>query len=726
MIRIPFFALLFLFAAVASAEVPDVISFRNDVLPILSKMGCAEGSCHAKQGGQKGFQLTVFSYDPTKDYREIVHNAQGRRVFPAAPEQSLLLLKATQSVDHEGGERFAVGSEPYKLLHEWIRQGMPYAEPEEAALTGIDVSPADGQYKFGQTQQLLVMAKFSDGSTRDVTHLSHYQSNESGMATVDEHGLVQIGNTVGEGVLIVRFMEGVEVARLAVPPEKLLPEAAYANLPVNNKVDELVYARHRELGLLVSETCTDTEFIRRASLDAIGRLPTPERVRSFLDNKDPDKRAKYVDELLQDPAWADFWGVKWRDLIVGGIQHIGVKPVFLLDSWIRERLRANTPYDEFVTEILTAEGSTHEYGPIGVYRNKRTPDDLSAFVSQIFLGTRLDCAKCHHHPNEKWSQDDYFQMAAFFGSMKRKGQGISAPISGEAEIWWFQPGGEVKHPVTDLVMSPKPPDGPLVEIPEGEDPRQAFADWMLEPENPFFAKAAVNRVWGEFFNRGIVHPVDDFRESNPAVNEQLLEWLAADFVEHDFDLKQVMRRILNSNVYQASSLPNETNVADMMHFSRSQRRRMSAEVMLDAVSDVTGIRDRFQGMPPESRAILVWNNKLASTFLDTFGRPDASADCPCERDPLPTMTQTLHIMNSDKLQAKLDSDKGWIAQLAKSERAPEQIVEDLYLAIYARLPNAEEKTIAIGPFQGEDVDRKAAVGDVAWALMNSAEFFFNH
>lgn len=713
-------------SATALSEEARPISFRNDVLPVLSKMGCVEGACHAKQGGQNGFQLTVFSYDPTQDYREIVHNAKGRRVFPSAPEQSLILLKATQSVDHEGGERFAVGSEPYKLLHEWIRQGLPFAEPDEAKLEGITVEPSNESYKKGQTQQLLVMAKFSDGSTRDVTHLAHYQSNDERMAKVDEHGLIQIGTTTGEGVLIVRYMEGVEVARLAVPPEKLLPEAAYTNLPVNNEIDKLAYARHRELGLIVSDTCTDSDFIRRASLDTVGKLPTPERVRSFLDNTDPDKRAKFIDELLDDPAWADYWGVKWRDLIVGGIQHIGVKPVFLLDSWIRERLRANTPYDEFVTEILTAEGSTHEYGPVAVYRNKRLPEDLSAFASQLFLGTRLDCAKCHHHPSEKWSQDDYFQMAAFFGSMKRKGQGISAPISGEAEMWWFESGGEVKHPVTDLVMTPKPPDGPVAEIPVGEDPRQVLVDWMLKPENPFFAKAAVNRVWGEFFNRGIVHPVDDFRESNPAVNGQLLDWLAADFVEHGYDLKHVMRRILNSNIYQASSLPNESNIADMSHFSRSQRRRLSAEVMLDAVSDITGVKDKFQGMPPESRAILVWNNKLDSTFLDTFGRPDSSADCPCERDPLATMTQTLHIMNSEQLQAKLDSDKGWIAKLAASESPPEQIVEDLYLAIYARLPDDEEKAIATAPFQAEGVDRKLAAVDVAWALLNSAEFFFNH
>lgn len=715
---------ILLSAAAVSAEEP--LSFRNDVLPILSKMGCAEGSCHAKQGGQNGFQLTVFSFDPAKDYREIVHNAQGRRVFPAAPEQSLLLLKATQSVDHEGGERIAVGSDHYKLLHEWIRQGMPYAEPDEAELKSIVVEPADGQYKVAQTQQLQVTAQFSDGSTRDVTHLAHYQSNDSGMATVDEHGLVQIGNVTGEGVLIVRFMEAVGVARFAVPPEKLLPESAYTGLPINNEIDKHIYARHKELGLLVSDTCNDSEFIRRASLDTIGKLPTAERVRSFLDNTDPDKRAKLIDELLADPAWADHWGVKWRDLIVGGIQHIGVKSVFMLDSWIRERLRANTPFDEFATEILTAEGSTHEYGPVAVYRNKRTPEDLSAFVSQIFLGTRLDCAKCHHHPSEKWSQSDYYQMAALFGSMKRKGQGISAPISGEAEFWWYEAGGEVKHPVTDEVMSPKPPDGPFLEIPEGEDPRQVFANWMLEPENPFFAKAAVNRVWGEFFNRGIVHPVDDFRESNPPVNPQLLDWLAKDFVEHDFDLKHVMRRILNSNVYQASSIPNESNVADMMHFSRAHRRRMPAEVMYDAVGDVTGVRDKLQGMPAESRAVLVWNNKLSSTFLDTFGRPDSSADCPCERDPLATMTQTMHIMNSEQIQAKLDKSESWVQQLAASERTPEQIVEELYLKIYARRPDTEELEIATGVFQGEEADRKVATVDVAWALMNSAEFFFNH
>ncbi len=720
-----FISLIWLgFAGFLSAE---TISFRNDVLPVLSSAGCNGGSCHAKQGGQNGFQLTIFAYDPEADYREIVHNARGRRIFPSAPDQSLLLRKAIQAVEHEGGERFAADSEHYRVLRDWIEQGTPFHAPGEPVLERIAVEPAAGSYARGSTQALEVTASYSDGSTRNVTELSEYRSPDLGMAEVEEGGLVRVGNQSGEGAIIVRYLDKVEVARIAVPPEATLPESAYAKLPVNNEIDRLVYARHREMGLRVSEPCRDAEFLRRASLDAIGKLPGRERARSFLANSSPDKRKQAIDEILADPNWADFWATKLGDLLRPNTQRVGVKPVYLLDRWIRRKLHENTPWDQFSRELLTAVGSSHQHGPVAIFRDKRTPPDLAAYVSRLFLGVRLDCAKCHHHPSEKWGQDDYFQMAAFFAGMKRKGQGISAPISGEPESWWFEPGGEVKHPVTDAVMTPKPPDGPVfAEIPADRDPRSVLVDWMTQPDNPFFAKAIANRVWGEFFGRGIVHPVDDFRASNPPVNEALLDWLAADFVAHGFDLKHLMRRILSSHVYQISSLPNETNLTDLQHFSRSYRRRLPAEVMLDAVHDLTGVRSQLQGLPQNSRAVLTWNNKLSSTFLDTFGRPDSSADCPCERDPAPTMTQTLHLMNSTGVQAKLDDAKGWIADVTASDATPKKIVEELYLAAFARFPDETEAKLATAPFAAPEADRKQAASDVLWALINSAEFVLNH
>ncbi len=705
---------------------PRPISFRNDVLPVLTRAGCATGSCHAKAGGRNGFQLSIFSFDPKSDHREIVQDARGRRVMPAAPEQSLLLRKATKAIDHEGGKRFEKNSDSYKVLRDWIAQGAPYSTDDEPSLESISAHPADGQYKKGQKVKLKVAARYSDTSERNVTHLADYQSNDEGKAMVDEEGLVTLGQHPGEGVVVVRYLDEVAVVRVTVPVDKLLPSDAYVGLPVHNQIDRLVYERHKAMGLLVSERCTDAEFIRRASLDAVGKLPDADRVRQFLESNDPGKRKVLIDELLTDPEWADYWATKFGDLLRPNTQRVGVKPVLLMDRWIRSSLQKNTPYDEFVRELLTAEGSSHEHGPVALYRHKREPADAGAFVSRIFLGVRLECAKCHHHPNEKWGQDDYFQMAAFFGSMKRKGQGISAPISGEPEYWWFQPGGEVKHPVTDAVMSFKPPDGPVTEVPEKSDPREALLRWMLAPNNPFFAQAIVNRIWGEFFGVGIVHPVDDFRSSNPPTNDALLQWLAKDFANHGHDLKHLMRRILNSRVYQASSLPNETNGRDHNNFARSLRRRLPAEVMADAVTQAIGMTGSFEGLHPGAKAKTVWNTTMSSLFLDVFGRPDASAEAPCERDPSPTIVQSLHLMNSEQLTKRLANEDGRAANLAKSELTPEKIVEDIYLSLYARFPSAEERAIAMKVFSAEGASRKTAAEDLIWALLNTAEFVLNH
>ena len=728
MLRTPwrFLAVSFLATPTWAGEAaPAPVSFRNDVLPILSGNGCNAGSCHAKQGGQNGFQLTIFGFDPAADYREITRNARGRRIFPAAPEQSLLLLKASKQVDHEGGERIKAGSHDYKILADWIRQGAPMEIPGEPSLASISVKPERGLYRKGQQQPIQVTAHFSDGSQRVVTEHCEFQAPLQTFVDVSEEGLLQVGNTPGDGVVIVRYLDRVAVARVAVPPDRTLPQTAYANLPVRNEIDRLSWKRFRELGILPSQPCNDAEFLRRASLDTTGRLPSPERARAFLADASPDKRARLIEELLTEPNWADHWATKWRDITVGNTQRIGVKPVYLLDHWIRRKFQENTPYDQFARELLTAQGNTHRDGPVALFRDQRDPEMLSAYVSRIFLGVRLDCAKCHHHPSERWGQDDYYQMAAFFSSLKSKGQGISAPISGEPEDWWFEPGGKTTHPVTGAVMKPKPPGGEELPIPNGVDPRSVLVDWMTRPDNPYFAKATVNRIWCEFFGRGIVHPVDDFRESNPATNDELLSWLAQDFAAHGFDFKHVMRRILRSALYQTSSLPNDTNLADNTNFSRSLRRRLPAEVMLDAVCDVTGVRDAFDGLPLDSRAVRTWNNKLPSVFLDTFGRPDSSADCPCERVLNPTMTQTLHLLNSETLVNKLAQSDSLAGQLAASQTPTPALIEELYLRAFSRLPNPEESAIAAKIFPASG-DRRKATEDLAWALLNSAEFVFNH
>lgn len=722
-----FTLLLGLSTILTAAENIHPVSFKNDVLPILTRAGCSAGSCHAKSDGQNGFALTIFSFDPDADYREIVYNARGRRIFPAAPENSLLLLKATNQVSHEGGERFKKGSEFYQTIYHWIQQGAPASIPDEPVLEHITVSPPDAIYKKGEAKKIKVTASYSDGESRDVTHLAEYQSNEEAFAKVDHHGEITAGRVPGDGVVIVRYIDKVNSTRVTIPPNEVLPDSDYAKLPQNNEVDRYAQERFKYLGLLPSVTCSDSEFIRRATLDVLGKLPDAEVVKSFLADKSEKKREKYIDYLLSDQngnAYGDYWATKWGDLLRPNTQRVGVKPVYLFDSWIREKLRANVPWDQFVRELLTATGSSHQYGPVAMLRDKREPADMAEFVSQLFLGVRLNCARCHHHPSEKWGQDDYYSLAAFFGSMKRKGQGISAPISGLPEYWWFEPGGKVNHPVSEVAMVPKAPEGPeFPDIPDSTDPRSIFVDWVVSPQNPFFAKAIVNRVWGELFGRGIVHPVDDFRDSNPPVNEPLLEWLAADFVQHGFDQKHLLRTILKSRLYQQSSDPNETNAGDLRNFSRSYRRRLPAEVLLDSLSTITAKPEEFQGLISGAPAMQQWNHKMPSEFLDAFGRPDSSAAPPCEREATGSVVQALHMMNAKGLHKKLDGSS-WVKSLIEKE--PKSAVEEIYISLLSRYPEKEESEVAVQYLNREGIEMRDALEDVIWSLLNTAEFVLNH
>lgn len=705
---------------------PDRVSFLGDILPVLSKAGCNAGKCHAKPEGQNGFKLSVFAYDPKSDYREITQDARGRRVFPAYPEESLLLKKPTATVEHEGGERFAAGSKPYELLKRWIEAGMPYANPDEPVLLGIRVTPSEGTYTKESQQTLSVEAAYSNGVSRNVTEWTEFESSEKEIAKVDDAGRVTVGRFTGETIIIARFMGTVATSRITVPGDRQLPDHLYAKLPVNNFIDELAYVRFRKLGLLPSDRCTDAEFLRRVSLDLIGTLPKPSQAREFIADTDPHKRARLVDRLLEHPSYGDHWAGKWADLVRPNPDRVGVKSVYMLDQWLRDSFRQNKPFNEFTREILTAQGSTHEYGPTVIFRDRREPADITTMVSQIFLGVRLECAKCHHHPNEKWSQDDFYQFAAFFGEVKRKGTGISPPISGDYEVIYHSPGGHVSHPLTGATMKPKPPDGPLTTIPDGTDPRRVLADWVCQPDNPFFSRAIVNRIWAELFGRGMVDPVDDFRTSNPPSNEALLGALAEDFAKHNFDLKHLMRRIVTSHLYQLSSLPNPYNAGDTRNFSRSYRRRLPAEVLMDAVTDITGAPPTFQGMPPGARAKTTWSYKINSEFLDAFGRPNSSSDCPCERDMRTSVVQALHLMNSNDLQARITHPDGQAARLAASERSPQEIITELYLATYNRFPEPEELRLASEAFSATDATRASATEDVMWALINSAEFVFNH
>ncbi|MDB6069548.1 MAG: hypothetical protein JWL81_719 [Verrucomicrobiales bacterium] len=709
-----------------AADAPP--NFVSHVLPILGKAGCNAGACHAKADGQNGFRLSVFAFDPKSDYQNITIGARGRRVFISNPGESLLLLKATQIVPHEGGARFEKDSDAYRMLARWIGTGMSYASDQEPVLSRLEVFPKTRRYHKGDQQRLIAKAVYQDGSTRDVTDLAQFDSNEKQIATVSQDGIVSAGQVNGQAVIVARFMGLVGDSQVLVPADKLLPEKAYQELPVRNFIDSLAYARFRELGLFPSGMCSDAEFLRRAYLDVTGTLPPVEEAVAFAADADPDKRVKLADRLLAHPAYADHWAVKWADLLRPNPDRVGVKSVYLLDQWLRDCFRSNKPYDAMVRGILTVQGNTHREGPAVIYRDRREPADLSTMFSQLFLGVRLDCAKCHHHPNEKWSQEDFYRMAAFFAPLKQKGGGISAPISGGNETFYVVAGGTLKHPVTGEVMKPRPPDGPEAVLENGRsDPRLSLADWLLDKENPFFAKAAVNRVWGQFFGRGIVDPVDDFRLSNPPSNPALLDALAAEFVSSGYDLKALMRVILTSRLYQLGSEPNESNIGDTRNFSRFPRRRMGAETMADALAQVTGVPTRYPGLPLGARAVEAWTYKIDSRTMDAFGRPNSSSDCPCERNIKPAISQSLHLMNSEILNEKLTStDAGGVVQrLVAGNKTAREIVEELYLTCYSRLPAEDELCIALASYGG-GADRRKAAEDLLWALINSAEFVFNH
>ncbi|MDP7585524.1 MAG: DUF1553 domain-containing protein, partial [Verrucomicrobiota bacterium] len=702
------------------------LSFVADVLPVLGRAGCANGACHAKPKGQNGFSLSVFSFDPAADFREIVKDERGRRVFPALPAESLVLKKPTLAVEHEGGKRLEVGSPFYQIINDWISQGMLYRRAGQPELVGISVFPNEQRYPKSAEQQLVVTARFADGSTRDVTHLADFSANEKEIAEVDETGMVRVGRLSDEGVIVVRYMGQVARARITVPTDRQFNDAVYAGLPRNNFIDDLAYARFQKLGLLPSETCSDSEFMRRAFIDVIGLLPEPGEARRFLADESPDKRAELIDRLLDDPAYADTWANRWGDLFRPNIARVGLKSAYTIDNWIRECFAANKPYDQMVREILTAKGSTHRVGPAVIYRTRREPATLTTLFSQVFLGVRMECARCHHHPNERWSQRDFYQFAAFFAETKRKGTGISPPISAGTEFIYHAPGGSVRHPVSREVLKPTPLAATPLNIPAGTDPRETLAEWLLTPENPFLARAMANRVWGQFLGRGIVHPVDDFRATNPPVNPELLDALAADFAGHDFDLRHLMRRIMNSRLYQLSSLPNKTNVQDTSSFSRFYRRRISAENLHDILVQMSGVESGFNNLRLDARSVELWTTRMDSALLESFGLPNSSENCPVERDDRPSMVQALHLMNSDKLQAKLADKNGRAAKLGQEDKPSDEVVNELYLALYSRWPSDEEKRVALEAFKGGDAKRHEAVEDIIWALINTAEFVFNH
>ncbi len=714
----------FLFAEPTPAAAPTV-TFERDVQPILMRYGCNSGPCHGKARGQNGFALSLLGYDSDFDFAAITAEAKGRRLFPAAPESSLFLRKASGQVPHGGGKKIAADSPEYQKLLRWVTAGTPRTPAGTPMVERITLEPSDVSMAFRQDRQLRVTATYSDGTKEDVTHLSTFQSNDAVYAGVNANGLIRSGPLPGEAAIMARYTEKFAVCNVLVPRPEATPAELYAKLPRNNFIDGHVWDKLQRLNLKPSAPADEATFHRRVYLDIIGRLPTPEETRAYLANPVADKRTTLIDHLLDRPEYADWWANKWADLLRPNPYRVGIKAVFNLDAWLRESFRQNKPYDVFVRELLTARGSTFRNGAAVVFRDRREPDELTTMMSQLFLGVRLDCARCHHHPFEIWGQNDFYSMAAFFGRLGHQGNGISPPISGGEEVIVLGGVRDVKHPLTGKAMAPKPLFG-SAPVAADDDPRQVFAKWVTAPENPYFAKVIVNRVWADFMGRGIVDPVDDLRATNPPSNGPLLDALAADFRKNGHDLKKLMRTIVTSHAYALSTVPNETNGGDQRNYSRHYRQRLRAEVLLDAASDITGVNERFDGMPPGTRAMQAWTVRMNSLFLDSFGRPDPNQDPPCERTTDTSVVQSLHLMNSPALHQKITADDGRAAKLAAGKASPGEIVNELYLAIYGRMPTEVERAKAIARFEMSDANRRTATEDLMWALLNTPEFVFNN
>lgn len=721
-------------AGLPSREDPATISFELEVQPILAARGCSTGPCHGKARGQNGFQLSLLGFDSDFDYASLTQHARGRRLFFADPDRSLMLQKATAQVPHGGGVRLQVGDAEYTTIRDWIAQGAPRRIENEPTLLKVTVAPDSVFLQPDQHESLEVTAHYSDGTARDVTRMAMYQSNESAIVKVSDRGEIIAGPLPGESSIMARYMNVFATSRVVIPLEGEIGDDYYQHLPRNNFIDELVYDKLQDLGFTVSPPADDAKFLRRAYLDIIGTVPTPNEVRQFLSDTSPDKRQRLVDDLLERPEYAEHWANKWVDLLRPNPYRVGIKAVLNYDYWIRDAFRKNLPYDEFVHGLLTAQGSTWHNGAVTLYRDRRSPDELTTIVSQLFLGIRLECAKCHHHPFEKWGQEDYYQFAAFFSRVGRKGTGLSPPISGGEEMIVTAKKGEVKHPLTGEVLQPEPLFGELTgSLPDGSsqdpgappvDPRIALADWIADDQNPYFAQVMANRVWGDLMGRGLVEPIDDLRATNPPSNGPLLEALGEHFAAEDFDIKELIRTITNSHVYALSSLPNERNLGDTRNHSRHYRTRLRAEVLLDAICDITEVGQKFAAMPPGSSAKEIWTHRVSSLFLDTFGRPDPNQDPPCERLEETTVTQALHMMNATELHAKVTSDEGRAARLAGNPLIPPyQIIDELYLAVYARYPDEQEQQLGQELFERAESPRQATE-DLLWALLNTPEFLF--
>ena len=705
---------------VAGMDQPFRWSFRNHVESVLAKAGCSSGACHGAQAGKNGFKISLRGYDPEGDFQTITRQARGRRIVPSDPGRSLILTKPTGAVPHKGGLRFRVNSLEYRVLADWIAAGTPGPKPDDPRIERLEILPPAAVLKPEMTQQLLVLAHFSDGHVEDVTRWAKYTSTNESVAQVGEDGQVRVMG-YGEGAITAWYLSRVVIATVSAPYAKPVPPDVFANAERRNFIDELVLAKLASLNIPPSPPASDGEFLRRAFLDTIGVLPTVEETRAFLADTSADKRDRLIESLLNRPEFVDYWAYRWSDLLLVNSERLRPPAMWAYYSWIRNQVEANTPWDEFARQVVTAQGSTLENAAANYFVLHPDPLEMTETTTLAFLGMSINCARCHNHPLEKWTNNQYYAMANLFARVRLK----SAPGDGNT-IVFAASDGELVQPLTGKPQPPTPLDGEPLPLDSTEDRRLALAKWLTSPENPYFARSIANRVWANFMNAGLVEMVDDMRLTNPASNEELLAAAAKYLVDNHFDLKTLMRAILQSKTYQRSSQPLPENQADTRFYSRYYPRRMMAEVLLDALSQVSGSPTVFGDYPAGWRAMQLPDANVNSYFLKTFGRPERVVTCECERTADPTMVQVLHISNGDSLNDKLAAKGNWIEKLLADGTPDDKLIENVYLAALSRLPIDAEKQNLAAALAEPGQDQRQLVEDLFWSVLSSREFLFNH
>ncbi len=713
---------------VKSLESAAAVSFRLDVAPVLSKAGCNQGACHGNLNGKGGFRLSLRGEDPRFDFLALTRDSFGRRVDLAQPDASLVLLKPAGQVAHEGGPRFSPSSPEAAALRQWIA-GQARDDVETApVLTRLHVFPGERIASApALAQQLVVTAEFADGTRRDVTRQASYDVNDPTRVAVTTDGRVE-ASAPCETTVAVRYLGGRAVSRLAFLADR--PDYAWHDTPVANVVDTHVFATLKALRINPSETCSDAVFLRRASLDAIGKLPEPDEVRSFLADRDPRKREALVDRLIDRPEFADFWALKWADLLRNEEKTMGEKGVWVFQRWLRDQIARDLPLDELTRQLVTGLGSTWKNPPASFYRTNRDPATAAETVGQVFLGVRLQCARCHNHPFDVWTQDDYYGLAAYFANVARKEINNvrrdnldKHEINGD-EVIYLSGRPRTVQPRTGAMMDPKPPRGPQPRLGDDPDALDDLANWLTR-DNPQFARNMANRVWFHLLGRGIIDPVDDFRDSNPPSNPALLDALGRELAASGMRLKPLVALIMKSRTYQLEAKPNTTNADDDSHFARASVRLLPAEVLLDAIGDAIGKPESFGKAPRGTHAVQLPGANMGGTFVKVFGKPDRLLTCECERSESTTLAQAFQMINGDAVRKKLEADDNRIGRLLKSGASDPVILSELTLAILGRAPDPA-KAPALLAHVARARDRRKAWEDLAWAMLNSKEFLLRH